>query len=308
MTITYNDVANTITFDSSGGLTQEQIEDFLGTSTLVAGSNITVTYNDVANTITIAATGILTQEQIEDFLGTTTLVAGTGMTVTYNDGAGTITFAVAASTYQPLDSDLTTIAGLVDPNADRILFWDDSAGAYAYLTPGTGLTITGTTIDASGSYTSENAMDDIAAMVAAGTHTRITATYNDAGNALSLAQAAEQSALIWVIDEGGVPALNNKAWLVVPFACTIKRWYLLADTNGSIQIDVWKDSYSNFPPTVADTITASAKPAIVSGTKNTDSTLTGWTTTLAANDIIVINVDSADTLSVVTFALVIERT
>jgi hypothetical protein len=43
-----------------------------------------------------------------------------------------------------------TGAALVDPNADRILFWDDSAGAFTFLTPGTGLTITGTTIDASG--------------------------------------------------------------------------------------------------------------------------------------------------------------
>lgn len=42
-----------------------------------------------------------------------------------------------------------TGTSLVDPNADRIMFWDDSAGATAYLTPGTGLTITGTTIDAS---------------------------------------------------------------------------------------------------------------------------------------------------------------
>jgi hypothetical protein len=39
---------------------------------------------------------------------------------------------------------------LSDPNADRILFWDDSAGQYAYLTPGSGLTIAGTTISASG--------------------------------------------------------------------------------------------------------------------------------------------------------------
>lgn len=37
-----------------------------------------------------------------------------------------------------------------DPNADRLLFWDDSAGAYAYLTPGANLTITGTTLDATG--------------------------------------------------------------------------------------------------------------------------------------------------------------
>lgn len=49
-------------------------------------------------------------------------------------------------TLQPLDADLTTIAGLADPNADRILFWDDSAGAYAYLQASTGLTITTTSM------------------------------------------------------------------------------------------------------------------------------------------------------------------
>jgi len=43
-----------------------------------------------------------------------------------------------------------TGASLVDPNADRILFWDDSAGSTAFLTAGTNLTITGTTIDATG--------------------------------------------------------------------------------------------------------------------------------------------------------------
>lgn len=45
---------------------------------------------------------------------------------------------------------LAPLAGLADPNADRIPFWDDSAGAYAYLTAGSGLTITGTTMTASG--------------------------------------------------------------------------------------------------------------------------------------------------------------
>lgn len=49
---------------------------------------------------------------------------------------------------QAYDADLGVIAALADPNVDRILFWDDSAGAYAYLAAGTNLTITGTTIDA----------------------------------------------------------------------------------------------------------------------------------------------------------------
>ena len=39
---------------------------------------------------------------------------------------------------------------LTDPNADGVLFWDDSGGAVTWLTMGTNLTITGTTLDASG--------------------------------------------------------------------------------------------------------------------------------------------------------------
>ena len=46
-----------------------------------------------------------------------------------------------------------TGSSLTDPNADRIMFWDDSAGVVDWLTAGTGLTITGTTITASGSAT-----------------------------------------------------------------------------------------------------------------------------------------------------------
>ena len=45
------------------------------------------------------------------------------------------------------------IAGLGDPNADRILFWDDSAGSYQHLSVGSGLSIAGTTLSASGGGT-----------------------------------------------------------------------------------------------------------------------------------------------------------
>jgi hypothetical protein len=43
-----------------------------------------------------------------------------------------------------------TGASLADPNADRIMFWDDSANAIAWLTVGTGLLITGTSLEAGG--------------------------------------------------------------------------------------------------------------------------------------------------------------
>ena len=46
-----------------------------------------------------------------------------------------------------------TGSSLTDPNADRLLFWDDSAGAVAWLEAGAGLTITGTTIASSAGVT-----------------------------------------------------------------------------------------------------------------------------------------------------------
>jgi len=47
------------------------------------------------------------------------------------------------------------ISALGDPGADRILFWDESANSYAFLTVGSGLTITDTTITATGSGTGD---------------------------------------------------------------------------------------------------------------------------------------------------------
>jgi hypothetical protein len=57
---------------------------------------------------------------------------------------------VIGTNVQAFNQNLADIAALADPNADRILFWDDSAGAYKLLTLGTNLSITGTTLDASG--------------------------------------------------------------------------------------------------------------------------------------------------------------
>lgn len=58
--------------------------------------------------------------------------------------------ALATIGGQPLDPFLTDIADLTDPDADRLLFWDDSAGEIGWLTPGAGLEVSGTTINATG--------------------------------------------------------------------------------------------------------------------------------------------------------------
>ncbi|MBI2577603.1 MAG: hypothetical protein HYV77_02030 [Candidatus Wildermuthbacteria bacterium] len=55
----------------------------------------------------------------------------------------------ATGTDVPL-ADGGTGASLTDPGADRIMFWDESANVVTWLTAGTGLSITDTTISASG--------------------------------------------------------------------------------------------------------------------------------------------------------------
>lgn len=95
---------------------------------------------------------------------------------------------------------------------------------------------------------------------------------------------------------------------VVPFACTITGWELVGDASGSVVIDLWKDTYANYPPVVGDTITGSAKPTISSGIKAQSSTLTGWTTALAAGDYLEVNVVSRATITNVTLSLAVTRT
>lgn len=102
--------------------------------------------------------------------------------------------------------------------------------------------------------------------------------------------------LIQVTIDGGtvVPTTGSKGYGLVPYSATILKWTLLADVSGSAQITLKKCTYSGFPSTTS--IVASAPPALVAQQKNTDSTLTGWTTSITAGDIIEAILDSISTI------------
>lgn len=112
-----------------------------------------------------------------------------------------------------------------------------------------------------------------------------------------------------IIIGGGGSAITTgvKGDVELPFAGTITAARLFADQSGSIVIDLWKDTYANYPPVDADSITASAPPTISAATKSEDTTLTGWTTTFAAGDVIRVNVDSAVTITRATLSLSVSR-
>jgi len=120
---------------------------------------------------------------------------------------------------------------------------------------------------------------------------------------------ARKYSITFVIDGGGSAITTGlKGFLRIPFACTIERVTLLADQSGSIVIDIWKDTYANFPPDDTDSITASAPPTITTDTDSEDDTLTDWTVEVTAGDILAFNVDSITTIERVTLALKVTKT
>jgi hypothetical protein len=206
-----------------------------------------------------------------------------GAVVLFNGAGGTpSSLTLTNATGLPLTTGVTgalplanggTGEVLADPGADRILFWDDSAGDVTWLTAGSGLTITGTTLTATA--------------------------------------AAQPYNLTVVIDGGGaVLTTGMKGCTAVPVAGTIVSATVLSNdasvTSGSVVVDLWEDTLDNYPPTDADSITAAAPPTLSSATNSFDSTLTGWSTALvnggtaATTSIVCANVDSATSVTKVT--------
>ncbi len=114
--------------------------------------------------------------------------------------------------------------------------------------------------------------------------------------------------LAFVIDGAGAAiTTGEKGHLVAPYDGTIVEAEIEADKTGSIVVDIWKDTYANFPPTDADSITSATPPTITNATKNQDATLTSWTTAVTKGDILAYNVDSCATITRVTVTLYIRK-
>lgn len=124
-------------------------------------------------------------------------------------------------------------------------------------------------------------------------------SYTDAG-----ASVGQTYTLGITIDgAGAVFSTGVKGYRSIPVTGTIVSARLLADQVGDVVIDVWMDTFANYPPDVADSITAAAPPTISSDDSSEDTTLTGWTTAVVAGDVLGFNVDSVTTITRVTLEL-----
>jgi fibronectin-binding autotransporter adhesin len=122
-------------------------------------------------------------------------------------------------------------------------------------------------------------------------------------NATLIALTAKTIGLV-VDGGGGVITSGIKADLICPYNMTISSWTLVGDTTGSTSIDIWKTTYAGYPSTVANTIiTGGTKPNLSGATKSVSTSVTGWTTTINAGDVLRFSVDSATTVTRLTLSI-----
>jgi hypothetical protein len=103
-----------------------------------------------------------------------------------------------------------------------------------------------------------------------------------------------------------VIGVNAKQVARVKVNGTILGWTIVTDQTGSITIDVKKSTFSGYPTT--STICGGNKPAVSSARKAEDTTLTSWTLTVNAGDVLEFNVDSVSACTWATIMLDIKRT
>lgn len=209
------------------------------------------------------------------------------MSVSGTPGTGTITLGSAQSGFQSFSAagvaDGDTVSYVIEDGTN----WEVGQGVY---------TASGTTLSR-GAISSSNS------------NTAINASSNATVFLSALASDLNTASIGYAIDGGGAAIGTGVAGTGIraPFACTIQSVTLLANQTGSIVVDIWKAGYASYPPTVSNTITASAKPTISSGVKYEDATLTGWTKAIAAGDVLFFNVDSCTTIQNVSVILKVAR-
>ncbi len=224
-----------------------------------------------------------------------------------------------------INNDITALPGLVTPltvaqggtnasnaNAARANLSAARSGANTDITSLSGLT-TPLTLAQGGTGASISPITGGVAFCTSIGVLNLTATPTTTGMVLTggpstISFQTQVVAASVIIDGNGAPfSTGIKAYLQIPFNATITSVTLLADQTGSVVVDIWKDTYANYPPTVADSICGASKPTITSSNKYTDSTLTGWTKAITANDVLAFNIDSVTSIVKLTISLTLAR-
>lgn len=171
------------------------------------------------------------------------------------------------------------------------------------------------------------------------THADLTANYPPDEYEGKLAWVLTTTGLLWTKKSSGWYISNGSAWvpadappstgvgcisatfdgngeaidagesveIPMPYAGTIRAWKIIADQTGSIEIDVQRAPFADYPVTGEDTICGGNEPSISVASKEEDTALSGWTAGFAANDVFRFVINSATNIRRCTITLEVDK-
>ena len=131
---------------SSGTIASARLPDLVVGD--FAGAAIQISSESFSDSDTVLMTAAAIDDRIDSKGFTTNTGDITRVNITAGAGLSGSVDTTSGNHTQTIALDHLGIEDLTDPDADRIMFWDDSASSVKFLEAGSNLTITGTTINA----------------------------------------------------------------------------------------------------------------------------------------------------------------
>lgn len=229
--IAFTDFAQSILDDADEATFKATVNLEIGTDVQAYDADLTTLATAFSSASAAGPASLALHEDTDNGTNKVTVIAPASVasdkTATLQDVTGTL--YVSSGTDVEL-ADGGTGASLADPNADSMMFWDDSAGAVTWLAAGNGLTITDTTIAADAASTTVDGIVELAIASELNTGTDATRAVTPdslAGSNLGIRYVA--------VGLNGSTALttSDKAYFRIPAALTGMNLVSVAATVGT---------------------------------------------------------------------------
>jgi len=263
----------------------------IATTSPITGGTITSTGTIACATCVTSAASLTSGQLVAGAGGQAAAVTNLTGDVTTSGGVATAVVNLPDGVTQAGHLLVTNMAAPTSPAAGKIKVFSDSTNLILSSKNPSGV-VSNTVVPDAGA-----ANNFLTAISASGVISKAQPAFSNLSGSATTAQLPANSlvsAFGCSFDgAGSTLTVGSKCYLTMPPACTIVAWDIQATgSSPTITFDIWKLATGGTAlPTVANTIMGT-KPALASGNAVHSTTLTGWTTSVAAHDRIAINIDA----------------